>query len=601
MISQIVKRSVLIILIQLFGLVAYYVGVTASGVNPVIFEIDINYMLSASWSELRQFFPNYYWAIYVVGRSIPLVLISIAMYTIVISRSWLDAQIMNLWRSNSMRVEQLFVPFCIGLLFSLLVYFSSNLAYGQQLLLARCFVGTAVLDFLLVLLVNRNQTLKILDSFLFKPELPHTLAIIRILFFTLSGLLSLLYYMPQFGPNMGALEKVALPYMGWFISIVPVGPELYRISCILAAISAFIVAVGFRTRFFLVVHAILVFYVVATPHFFGKLSHNQLFIWISWVMAFSPCYDVLSIDSLRAKPKNLLESGKYAFHLRVIWLHFGHIYFFAGFYKLWVCGFDWAFTNSMVNQVQIEWFEHFDRIPKLRLDTFPWFLKIGGMAVIIFEMVYAFLLFDKRWRWLSIIGALIMHNVLNAIMYIGFVLLLQTFYLVYVPWNWVLKKLKLVSLKVELESFSLRGKWKSLVYAGPLFILSANLMSGALNVNSYPFSVYPIYAEIVPDNVRYFEYRVNDAGLEDIDVREEGKKHHFRWEHYSRTEYHIIRMHLAGSGLDTAGVRTLWKRWQLEIPTLKDIQSVDVYIVERPIDPLRADERVMEEYLLTIE
>ena len=586
---------------QFFALAMYRVGVGLVGLDPVVFEIDVNYMFSASWSDLKLFFPHYYWAIYAVGRSIPAVLIVIIAYTVLVSRRWLDVRLMEFWRSSVVTVSTLIIPFAVGLLFSLVVYFGLNLAYGEQLLLSRSFVGMAVSDLLLVLLVNRKWTINVLDSFLYKPELPHTLAITRILFFTLSALLSVCSYMPNYGPNMGALEKVALPYMGWFINLVPVGPELYRASCILAAISAVLVAVGFRTRFFLILHSVLIFYVVATPHFFGKLSHNQLFIWIAWIMAFSPCYDVLSLDSLRAKPKELVASGKYAFHLRVVWLHFGLIYFFAGFYKLWVCGYDWSFTNSMINQVQIEWFEHFDRIPSLRMDKIPWLLKVGGMMVIVFEIIYGFLLFDKRWRWVSILGALIMHNILNAIMYIGFVLLLQTFYLVYIPWKWILSKLKLVTLKVSTERFSLKANFRSAVYAGPLVILLANVFAGVLNVNSYPFSVYPIYAEIVPDNVKYFEYRINDECLEHINVRDEGKEHNFKWENYSRTEYHIIRMHLAGAGLDTTGVSTLWKRWQLEIPTLNQVQSVDVYIVERPIDPTRADERMMEQYLLTLE
>ncbi|MBL4587154.1 MAG: hypothetical protein JKX84_08890, partial [Flavobacteriales bacterium] len=290
--------------------------------------------------------------------------------------------------------------------------------------------------------------------------------------------------------------------------------------------------------------------------------------------------------------------SNYGFHLKIIWLHFGLIYFFAGYYKLWICGFDWALSGSMVNQVTIEWFENYDKIPNIRIDQFPTFLKVSGFMVILFEMTYAFLLFDRRTKWISIFGGLAMHNFIGKFMYISFAAMLQVFYVVFIPWNKILQKLKLIKLKLpdapELPRLS------SVAIVGPLFILFMNLIYGVFNISSYPFSIYPVYAELVPDNVKYFDYRILDKKNKELDFREEGKKHGFRWENYSRSEYHIIRMWEADLGLDSVGVRTMWKRWQLEVPTLANIDSVDVYVVERSLSPEKADERLSEKYLMSI-
>jgi hypothetical protein len=45
----------------------------------------------------------------------------------------------------------------------------------------------------------------------------------------------------------------------------------------------------------------------------------------------------------------------YSVPIRWIWVHMGIIYFFAGIFKLWNSGFDWALSASMINQIQTEW------------------------------------------------------------------------------------------------------------------------------------------------------------------------------------------------------------------------------------------------------
>lgn len=562
---------------------------------------DVGYLLRTGPSELRTFFPNYYWLIYGVGRFLKF---GIPLIVILMPVRWAYAKRLQLSKVVSTAFYGLSIPsvFFTTLAISLLSYLVfrqfSPQPYAFQLSLSRSFLTINIVCAAMACILHRDRVFGRIKNFLFECSAPHSLAITRIIFFSYLIFLYVVAYLLGAAPSIGELDKTSLPGIGWLIDILPVNESLYSWICYFGAFFSFMVVLGYRTRLFLILNAIAVFYVVATPNFFGKLWHEQLVIWIAWIMACSPCADVLSLDSRKDPLPTVASKPHYGFHLKVIWLHFGLIYFFAGFYKLWLCGFDWALSGSMINQVQIEWFEHFDRIPGIRIDRFPTFLKIGGLGVILFEMTYIFLLFGRRSRWLAVFGGLAMHNFLGYIMYISFLSKLQVFYIVFIPWNKLLARWG--KIKGGISTHYQIPDLRSMAYIVPLFILSMNVLCGIFNISSYPFSIYPVYAEIVPDNVKYFEYRPLDVGSSEMDVREEGKKHGFEWENYSRTEYHIIRMWEADLERDSAGVRTLWKRWQLQVPTLATIDSVDVYVVERPLVPERKNERLSEKYLMTI-
>jgi hypothetical protein len=563
---------------------------------------DIGWLLTKDLQSIKEFYPNYYWTIYVLARfirfGVPLIFLA-GCLGIPSWRSFIKQHTCSVWDKQWSLVSGTVVPLVTSLTLALTLYFLfrpySIEPFQFQLLLSRAFLGVNVLNALLVALFSRRQLWKTLEDFLFEPQMPHALAITRILIFLF---ISSLYWMRFDGSNLGQLPRVHLPGMGWLIDILPISPDIYQWFCMVGGLFAFMVAIGFKTRLFLVLNAITIFYVAAVPHFFGKLAHEQMIIWVSWILAFSPCYDVFSVDAARKPAIEAVAKPLYGFHLKVIWLHFGIVYFFAGYFKLWICGFDWSLTNSMINQVQIEWFEHFDKLSVLRVDKFPVLLKFLGTAVIFFELAFVFMLFNRKWKWASVVGALTMHNMLGVIMYISFRRMLQTFYLVFIPWNEILQRLGKIPIWREQRTQPI--SWLRPVLLGPLFILSMNIIYGVFNLSSYPFSVYPVYAEIVLDNVRYFEYRIRNHGYEDINVWNEGKKHGFKWESYSRGEYHIIRTWKGSGQLDTSGVQTLWKRWRLDVPILEDIDSVDVYVVERPLAPEKAEERLSEEYLMSI-
>ncbi|MBL4587155.1 MAG: hypothetical protein JKX84_08895 [Flavobacteriales bacterium] len=575
---------------------------------PFVFQIgaiDVISVFRSPPQDLRPYFPNWYRHIFFLGQLMQYGFPIIVGFILLKWRGF-RRQILvpaaSLWTKESSFVKFIALPasitFVLTLAFYLFLRPQSSHPYQFQLQLIQLFLSVNLFSLALGIFYNGAEWYKRLVGFLFKVQQPYSLAITRILYFIYSINLYLMLYLDGRSDHIGVLKKASLPMIGWLIEILPITPEIYTGICYLGGFFSFMIVIGYKTRFFLLLNAISVFYVVAAPNFFGGFVHDQLVIWIAWILAASPCADVLSIDSWKSKT-NLISSKKnYGFHLKIMWLHFGIVYLFAGFYKLWLCGFDWALTNSMINQVQIEWFEHYDRVSELRLDLYPTLLKIGGLGVIVFEFIFILLLFDRRTKWVSIIGGLTMHKTLGKLMYISFFHTLQVFYLVFIPWNQILKKLKWIKPFpiAKNHMFSL----KKPKYGIPVFILAMNFVFGVFNINSYPFSIYPVYAEIIGDNVRYFEYHILDEGKTHIDARLEAKKYGFKWEDFSRIEYYLIRDRHNGLGLDSAGVRKMWLRWKLGVPSLSSVNSVDVYIVERPIAPEKKHIRLSEEYLMSI-
>jgi hypothetical protein len=426
--------------------------------------------------------------------------------------------------------------------------------------------------------------------------MPYSLAITRILFFSY---LVVVYVgmMFHYGPRIGQMNTQSLPGLGWLIDILPLSSEYYTVMGCLGVVFSIFSAVGYRTRTFMILNSITIFYVVAAPNFYGKLWHQQLPIWISWILAASPCADVLSVDAKFRNSDSV--NGNYSFHLRMIWLQFGLIYFWAGFYKLWDSGFDWALNNTVVNLITIEWFEHYDKIPAFRIDRYPLLIKSGALLTIIFELLYPFLLLNRHTRSVPIVGGLLMHNLLGKFLYIGFFFLLQVFYMVFIPWNWFIQRIWPRVYKGPLSLPQRINLWTP-AFLVPIIVVSSNAFCGLFKINSYPFSVYPVYTDVVPDSVAFLDYRIMDHGLESVDFRLEARKTRFRWEDYSRIEYALIRDHIATGTLDTAGVVTMWQRWKMGVPSLKEVDSVEVFVRWRYVSPDSTRSPIESEYLMTI-
>lgn len=553
--------------------------------------------LSGNYREFQEAFPNHYYWLFIVSVPARIVALSLFLYVVYrvskrISRNYATREdwpvsIRPLLLRN---VRTIAVAFAIYLLLYLLL----NLRYEVrshhyrilQLFAARGFLIQLSVQVLVNVLIHRKLILAYFRKYLFEPALPYNIAILRILFFAYMAMTYVHFY-DSSGATLGLTSKIPLPYIGWLVELIPVNTGLYAVFAIAGAVSCIFIIVGFKTRWFLAVNAICCFYVVATPNFFGKLWHHQIIIWISWFFAFARCYDVYSIDSwLRKTP--LLQRAEYTFPVRFIWIQFGIIYFWAGFYKLWDSGFDWALSRSMVNQVQLEWLQHYNTVPAFRIDKYPFLLYTGGILVILFELSYVLFVLKKAWRWVAVAGGILMHSLIGYFMYILFFSRLWIFYLCYIDFNMFYKKRKGSVATEKVATYSRKA-----FYFGA-FILSMNFLAGMFNIDSYPFSAYPKYAMLIPGKIKVLRFECGDGR----DVHEIARQNHFRWESYGWLEENLIRDF--GRGQDVRGrIEHYWEIWTRHNPQLADCDSVRVFIDIRPVSPEGKDSLKTIGYICT--
>lgn len=559
------------------------------------FNNKVSFLFTEPITQLAEYYPNYYTLVFIATRTIKYLAPVFFLYFLYKTAQYVYQKSKHARISLKQLVKSIFFYFFVSLVYFLMLYYLSDF---NQLKLSRIFLSTQLIFITVLLLIHRDKLYGKMVELLFKPSLPFSISITRILFFFYLAFLYAFAFRTQWGSSLDGLTRSALPGWEWIISYWPVSNQIYSIICLLGAVVALLVAIGFKTRLFLVLNAIIIFYVASTPNLFGKLWHMQIVIWISWIFAFSNCYDVYSLDALSEK-KEISKRSSYGFHLKMIWLHFGIIYFFAGFYKLWVSGFDWALSQSMINQIHLEWFENYQKIPSLRIDKIRLLVKYLGLFTIVFELFYIFLLLSRKTRYLAVIGGLIMHNAIGYLMHIRFLVFLQAFYIVFIPWDRIVERVKGVSASALNIIQDL--KFKHIKAIGPIFILSSNVMFGIFRIDSYPFSVYPGYTDIVSDTFKCLSYEIKNQGSTKLNLWQEAQNAGFRWESFSRFEPQIVELYQDSNLVDTSAILQQWKRWELGVPILQDVHNVDVYAIEVFLDPEKQNDTIYKKLLMRIE
>ena len=592
-----IKRISFLLLIQLALLILSYFELFHFLYN--FWNLDVKYLFTENITQLQSYYPSYYWLVFAFTRLLKFGTPFFLLFLFVRYRKQPPAYLKTIYTINLKKKywwKNEILLFISSLILSLFFYYIPQYLSNNQLAYTRVFIFFQEVNLLLIVLFNLNSIKLKIYLFFQEAVLPYALAITRILIFAYSIFLYLFIFRIGFG-NFNGLIKGELPGITWLINIIPVNNELYLAACILGAVVSFMIMIGYKTRFFLALNILIMFYVASVPNFFGKLWHQQIIIWIPWILTFSPCYDVLSIDSI-LKKKPLVKSANYGFHLKIILLHFGLIYFFAGINKLWVAGFHWALSASMINQVQLEWFENYNKIPSIRIDKFPLLLKIGGLSAILFEISFIFFLLHKKTRWISAIGGLLLHNVIGYFMHISFLMTLQVFYIVFIPWNKIFIKLGLVKQNWIDDKSSL--SFKKLIYIVPIAFLILNFFCGLLRIDTYPFSAYPAYTDIVSSQFKYFEYHILDKDYENINLWQAAQESNFRWENFSRFEPEIINEFETTGVLDTIRVIQQWQRWQNGVPILNNIDSIEVYAVEINLAPEKMNDTISKYKILNL-
>ena len=300
-------------------------------------------------------------------------------------------------------------------------------------------------ELLILAFLRRRRVLQTLKTFFTAAAHPLNLAIFRMAVFwaifnevQLSAIVSF-SRMPaglQFAPwGMSAL-----------LSHLPIDATWATIAGVLLLVFSTTGFVGIFSRTSALACALLGFYALGIPQFYGKVNHNHHLMWFAIILAVSPCGDFLALDAVVAARKRadrgitdpLPPSQAYALPLRFVMLLMGVIYFFPGFWKLWQSGFDWFLTDNLRHQLYFFWTWSFDGLwlPTFRIDQHVLLCRIAAAATALFELSFIFLMFHRKLRVVAALEGLIFHASTNWLMRISF-LSLRVCYVALFDWAWI--------------------------------------------------------------------------------------------------------------------------------------------------------------------
>lgn len=201
-------------------------------------------------------------------------------------------------------------------------------------------------------------------------------------------------------PSFAALPphaRVSPWGFGWAAPLLPQSEAQARVLLAAVLVAAALGLVGLFARAAAAASAVLLALLLALPQQTGSVLHAHHLVWLCAALALSPCADVWSLDARRrrgARPER-----DYRWPLAVARLLLACVFFFPGLAKLRAQGLGWAFSDTVLHQMQFKWLER-GALPALRLDHRPVLLHGGALLAHLLELgAPALVLF--RWPALA--------------------------------------------------------------------------------------------------------------------------------------------------------------------------------------------------------
>lgn len=558
-------------------------------------KLNLGWLINGDLSQYQQWFPNYFKQAYVfvkggvVGSLILIYLVIVMLFIKLKHNLYCISRSARSQLRPKSSTFQVVMPFFILTVVFLVAYFTlqkisfsaEEFRYHQRIL-SRGYFLSLVSAGVIFFITQKHLIRQKIRTYLTEPAGPYNLAILRIIFF--GSMSVILWEYPTYHSAYLSASPVGLPYMNWYLDLVNLNPQQYTIIARMGSVINLLIAIGLFTRMFLILNFIGVFLIIATPNFYGKMFHQHLWIWIPWVLTFSRCYDVLSCDSwisrLRGGASSINSSPEYSFPVRLIWLLFGLVYFFPGFHKLWNAGFDWAFSDAMLNQIFVEWNQHYGWRSVLPIEHFPNITKAGGFSVILFELAFIFLLFTRKTRKIAVIGGISFHVITGLTLRIWFPPVL-CMYIFFVDWASVFPVKK--SLKSD-EPASKNVMQISLIVLFSMLV-SGNVLCGFLGVYSYPFTTFPGYNTLYDDNLDILVIEFENDHHNWVNVNEVLKEEDYRREDNTPYENEIINTYYQRGDYEFL-INNYWKLICARVPSLRSKQNLRFSIANIPLNPL---------------
>jgi len=315
-----------------------------------------------------------------------------------------------------------------------------------RLLFSRLLFICVAAQVLVVASLTYHHILRTIKEFFAAATHPFNLAVFRVvLFYTIFNSVNISYvvWFSQIPTEL----RVAPIGLGWLLDYLPINPTWAGVSATLLLVCSCTAMIGLFTRTSALLTVVLSFYVLGIPQFYGKVNHYHHLLWFAAILAASRCGDAFSCDALiaawRRADRGIIDpprvSQMYALPLRFVWLLIGMIYFFAGFWKFWSGGVDWALSENLKFVMYQKWTELGGWTPFFRIDQYPFLYKAAALGTIVFEISFVFLLFSRRLRFLAPVGGIVFHTMTEVFMRISFSSLIRC-YVVFFDWNAIFRR-----------------------------------------------------------------------------------------------------------------------------------------------------------------
>jgi len=289
-----------------------------------------------------------------------------------------------------------------------------------------------------------------------------------------------------------------LSSMRWVAAVFPVDTTTaqgmgvaYRVACIMAML-------GIATRWSAAAAALLAIYILGLGHMTGKPTHMHHLVWFSALLAAAPSGGALSVDAWLAarRGRSVAHPSTLAAGLcvRVIWLLFGVIYFWPGFWKLWQWGINWLAPLNLGDILRHKWFELGEFVPPLPLDQYPLVLILGGIGTLLFELGFVALVMLAGARAWAVLVALGFHLSNLIFMGIPFEYLIVCF-VIFVDWDALAARWG--RGVPAAQPLPYREPARAVLIALATFLIIVNCVMGAGRWQwAWPFACYPTFSHI---------------------------------------------------------------------------------------------------------
>ena len=225
-----------------------------------------------------------------------------------------------------------------------------------------------------------------------------------------------------------------LPWGVYDYLLKPYPMEIFKWLLVIVLLFA---TVGFLTPVTTKLALLLVVFYQGVLRSFGHFNHDEMLaIYYLGVLAFTPCGDGFSVDSLLARKPRERPTFAYSYPILLMWVLMSWTYFSSALIKIRVAGLKYLSPDNLPT---LAIFHSLDNLHDTHFNLAFWlpqlrqYLPLVVLVVLLWELLFPLVIF-RRWRpWLLGFG-IVFHLSTLVLMNIFFPFQLAM-YLVFVDWD----------------------------------------------------------------------------------------------------------------------------------------------------------------------